>query len=455
MAIDLVNVAAGAGGFVIHGQDANDVAGRSVSSAGDVNGDGFADLIVGAPYADRHGSTRPGRATAMWCSARPPASPRTSTSPRLDGTNGFVIAWRMRAILQRLFGLLGRRRQRRRLRRPDHRGSGRRRPRQRTRQGRRELRGVRQGRRLSADIDLAALDGGNRLQSSVAKARTIYAAGRSSSAGDINGDGFADLIIGAWRDDPATAATVRRELCACSARPAGFAATLDLAAVSTATTASSSTAGRGRLQRLVGRLGRRRQRRRLRRPHRRRRECRRTRQLAARCRATAMWCSARPSGFAAAIDLAAVADGNNGFKIHGAAMRPTTAAARSSSAGDVNGDGFADLIVGAPTATAPATHATVRRELRGVRQRRRLCGGARPRRARRRSNGFVINGEDAGDHSGWSVASAGDVNGDGFDDLIVGAIQRRRTRQYTRPCGAATWCSARPRASRRRSTSPR
>jgi hypothetical protein len=35
--------------------------------------------------------------------------------------------------------------------------------------------------------------------------------------------------------------------------------------------------------------------------------------------------------------------------------------------------------------------------------------------------GFVINGEAASDYSGYSVSSAGDVNGDGLDDLIVGA----------------------------------
>jgi hypothetical protein len=34
--------------------------------------------------------------------------------------------------------------------------------------------------------------------------------------------------------------------------------------------------------------------------------------------------------------------------------------------------------------------------------------------------GFTINGENAGDMSGI-VSNAGDVNGDGLDDLIVGA----------------------------------
>ncbi|MBX9736051.1 MAG: integrin alpha [Phycisphaerales bacterium] len=38
------------------------------------------------------------------------------------------------------------------------------------------------------------------------------------------------------------------------------------------------------------------------------------------------------------------------------------------------------------------------------------------------SNGFRLDGVSAGDRSGWSVSNAGDVNGDGFDDVIVGAL---------------------------------
>ena len=43
--VNLSDVASGVGGFVINGSDSSDFSGGSVSNAGDVNGDGFDDLI--------------------------------------------------------------------------------------------------------------------------------------------------------------------------------------------------------------------------------------------------------------------------------------------------------------------------------------------------------------------------------------------------------------------------
>ena len=60
--VNLSDVLNNTGGFAIIGQGAQDLSGYSVGAAGDVNGDGLADLIVGAPgYDAAHGSVQTGR----------------------------------------------------------------------------------------------------------------------------------------------------------------------------------------------------------------------------------------------------------------------------------------------------------------------------------------------------------------------------------------------------------
>jgi hypothetical protein len=88
-------------------------------------------------------------------------------------------------------------------------------------------------------------------------------------------------------------------------------------------------------------------------------------------------------------------------------------------AGDVNDDGIDDFIVGAPLASPHGRQQAgevyvVFGDRNGFPQDIDLTGLDG-------DNGFVLEGIAAGDRSGWSVAGAGDVNDDGIDDLVIGA----------------------------------
>ena len=74
-------------------------------------------------------------------------------------------------------------------------------------------------------------------------------------------------------------------------------------------------------------------------------------------------------------------------------------------AGDMNGDGFDDLVVGAHAAD----------KVYG------FLGSATGLRGSAEQPGFSMLGDSQGDHFGYSVSGAGDTNSDGVDDLLAGA----------------------------------
>jgi hypothetical protein len=330
--IDLSAIAAGNGGFVINGQAASDRSGTSVASAGDVNGDGLADLIVGAPSSDPATGSNAGRSYVVFGKINATA---INLSAIAAGNGGFVINGE---------------------------------------------------------------DSGDRSGTSVA------------SAGDINGDGLSDLVIGATYSYTATGFTAGRSyvvfgktsttainLSAIAAGSGGFVidgeATGDRSGTSVAS--AGDVNGDGLADLIVG-------------GH--------YSDPAAGNNAGRSYVIFGKTNNTA-ISLSAIASGSGGFVINGQATGDRSGYSVAS-AGDVNGDGLADLIVGAYYSD-PATGNAAGRSYVVFGKTNTTAINLSSIAAG--SGGFVINGQAAYDYSGRSVASAGDVNGDGLADLIVGA----------------------------------
>jgi hypothetical protein len=131
------------------------------------------------------------------------------------------------------------------------------------------------------------------------------------------------------------------------------------------------------------------------------------------------------------LELSSLRDGVRGFVLQGE-VGVDHSGISVSAAGDINGDGVADLVVGAhlasPSGRIQAGKSYV---VFGSRDAMAWGNGTLELSSLRDGvRGFVLQGEVVSDRSGWSVSAAGDVNGDDVADLVVGAPQGH---------GASSW----------------
>ncbi|MCF6220211.1 MAG: hypothetical protein L3J65_03780 [Robiginitomaculum sp.] len=399
----------GTNGFVINGLAAGDRLGTSVSGLGDVNGDGFADFIIGAPGA----FSNSGDSYVIFGGADGYTGNFDLNS--LDGTNGFILygtnANDQTGISVSGAGdinadgfadiLVG--------------GSN------------VDVNGMNAGEAYVVfgssaahypNLFLDALDGSNGfiISGLASDTQTGYSV---SAAGDVNGDGIDDILVGApgQQTDTAEPGSTAGETYVVFGTTDGFANNFDLASLdgtngfvinglpdngsgANIDGSGSSVSNAGDINGdgiddiLIG--------------------APRTVLDDVRAPGQAYIVYGTVSGYGGSFDLADL-DGSNGFVI--SAPQFSTAGFSVSGAGDINGDGYADFIVGAPRGFSEVgSRAGQSYVIYGSDS---GFDGNLDLGALNGTQGFVISGINAGDENGTAVSGAGDVNGDGFADILV------------------------------------